>query len=83
MDLKITELLVTSLLVQATRAMVAEGSEITRTEMSRTRSQVVEEAFEKILSQRSPTVTNGAGWDAGRAPGDRARITVERQAVDA
>ncbi|WP_112265156.1 DUF2786 domain-containing protein [Lentzea terrae] len=125
MDLEITELLVTSLLVQATRAMVAEGSQITRGGTSRTRSfrqsflvsyakrigerleeasarahdpvederllpvlaarsQVVEETFEKMfsnLSQRSATVTNGAGWEAGRAAADRADITVERQAV--
>lgn len=38
MDLEITELLVTSLLVQATRAMVAEGSQTTRSGTSRTRS---------------------------------------------
>ncbi|SFR22741.1 hypothetical protein SAMN04488564_106343 [Lentzea waywayandensis] len=38
MDLEITELLATSLLVQATRAMVAEGSQATRAGTSRTRS---------------------------------------------
>ncbi len=38
LDLDITELLATSLLVQATRAMVAEGSQITRAGTSRTRS---------------------------------------------
>jgi hypothetical protein len=38
LDLDITELLVTSLLVQATRAMVSEGSRISRTGTSRTRS---------------------------------------------
>jgi hypothetical protein len=38
LDLDITELLATSLLVQATRAMVAEGSQISRTGTSRTRS---------------------------------------------
>ena len=37
-DLEIVELLSTSLLVQATRAMVASGSQITRTGRSRTRS---------------------------------------------
>lgn len=127
MDLEITELLATSLLVQATRAMVAEGSQATRTGTSRTRSfrqaflvsyatrigerldeagarahdpvederllpvlaersRVVEETFEKMFSdlvQRSATVTNGAGWDAGRAAADRADITIERRAVDA
>ncbi|GAA3676694.1 DUF2786 domain-containing protein [Lentzea roselyniae] len=127
MDLEITELLATSLLVQATRAMVAEGSHSTRTGASRTRSfrqsflvayarrigerleeagarahdpvedelllpvlaarsQVVEETFEKMfsnLTQRAVTVSNGAGWEAGRAAADRADITVGRQAVDA
>ncbi len=38
MDLEITELLSTSLLVQATRAMVAEGGQVTRAGTSRTRS---------------------------------------------
>jgi Protein of unknown function (DUF2786) len=38
LDLDITELLATSLLVQATRAMVAEGRRISRTGTSRTRS---------------------------------------------
>lgn len=38
MDLEITELLSTSLLVQATRAMVAEGAQVTHTGTSRTRS---------------------------------------------
>ncbi|MFC3896478.1 DUF2786 domain-containing protein [Lentzea rhizosphaerae] len=38
MDVEITELLTTSLLVQATRAMVAEGTQVTRGGTSRTRS---------------------------------------------
>ncbi|MPY79112.1 MAG: DUF2786 domain-containing protein [Actinophytocola sp.] len=38
LDLEITELLTTSLLVQATRAMLAEGSQTTYTGVSRTRS---------------------------------------------
>ena len=127
MDLEITELLTTSLLVQATRAMVAEGSQVARSGTSRTRSfrqaflvsyamrigerleeagalahdpvederllpvlaarsQVVEETFEKMfsdLTQKSATINNGAGWDAGRAAADRADISIERQAVDA
>lgn len=127
MDLQITELLVTSLLVQATRAMVAEGNQVTRSGTSRTRSfrqaflvsyairigerleeagalahdpvederllpvlaersQVVEETFEKMFSnlvQKSASVTNGAGWEAGRAAADRADIGVERHAVKA
>jgi hypothetical protein len=127
MDLEITELLTTSLLVQATRAMVAEGSQSTKAGTSRTRSfrqaflvsyatrigerleeagalahdpvederllpvlaarsQMVDETFEQMfsnLSQRSASVTNGAGWEAGRAAADRADIAVGRQAVDA
>jgi hypothetical protein len=127
MDLEITELLTTSLLVQATRAMVAEGSQVARAGTSRTRSfrqsflvayatrigerldeagtrahdpaedarllpvlakrsRVVEETFAAMFShtvQRSVSVTNGAGWHAGRAAADRADLTVERDAVDA
>jgi hypothetical protein len=47
---------------------------------------VVEETFEKMfsnLTQRSATVTNGAGWDAGKAAADRADISIDRRAVDA
>ncbi|HWE90196.1 MAG TPA: DUF2786 domain-containing protein [Pseudonocardiaceae bacterium] len=127
MDLEITELLATSLLVQATRAMVAEGSHTTRHGTSRTRSfrrsflisyaarigerldeaaarahdpaedarllpvlanrsRVVDEAFEAMFSytvRQSTSVTNGAGWHAGRAAADRADLTVARQEVDA
>lgn len=127
LDVEITELLTTSLLVQATRAMVAEGSQVTRSGTSRTRSfrqsflvsyatrigerleeagaqahdpvederllpvlaersRVVDETFAQMfsnLTQKSATVTNGAGWDAGRAAADRADITIGRQAVDA
>lgn len=129
MDLEITELLATSLLVQATRAMVAEGRQISRSGTSRTRSfrqsflvayavriserleeasarahdpvedkrllpvlaarsKVVDETFEQLFSESylvergAPSVTNGAGWAAGRAAADRADINVERQAVD-
>jgi hypothetical protein len=126
MDLEITELLATSLLVQATRAMVAEGSHTTGHGTSRTRSfrrsflisyavrigerldeagarahdpaedarllpvlanrsRVVEETFQAMFShtvQRSTSVTNGAGWHAGRAAADRADLTIDRQAVD-
>ncbi|MCE7008855.1 DUF2786 domain-containing protein [Kibdelosporangium philippinense] len=126
MDLEITELLATSLLVQATRAMVAEGSHTTRSGMSRTRSfrrsflisyavrigerlkeagarahdpsedarllpvlanrsRVVEETFRSMFRhavQKSTSVTNGAGWDAGRAAADRANLTIDRQAVN-
>jgi hypothetical protein len=127
MDLEITELLVMSLLVQATRAMVAEGSQITRAGTSRTRSfrqsflvayatrigerldeaatrahdpaedarllpvlarrsRVVEATFQAMFShtvQRSVSVTNGAGWHAGRAAADRANLTIERDTITA
>lgn len=125
LDLDITELLVTSLLVQATRAMVAEGSQITRTGTSRTRSfrqsfliayaarigerlkeagsqaadqqaddrllpvladraRVVEGTFREMYSHtvaKSVSVSNGAGWQAGRAAADRADLTIERRAL--
>jgi hypothetical protein len=32
---------------------------------------------------RSVPVTNGAGWDAGRAAADRADLTVERDTITA
>ena len=127
LDLDITELLATSLLVQATRAMVAEGSHISRTGTSRTRSfrqaflisyaarigerledatsqavdaeandrllpvladrsRVVEGTFQEMYSrtvQKSVTISNGAGWHAGRAAADRADLNVERGAVSA
>lgn len=128
MDLEITELLATSLLVQATRAMVAEGKQISRGGRSSTRSfrqsflvayavrigerlteavtrthdpvederllpvlaarsRAVDEKFDELFSDsnlvhRSQSVTNGAGWEAGRAAADRADIDIERQAVD-
>jgi hypothetical protein len=127
LDLDITELLATSLLVQATRAMVAEGSQISRTGTSHTRSfrqsflvayaarigerlkeaastavepqaderllpvladrsRVVEETFQQMYDrtvQKSVSVTNGAGWQAGRAAADRAELGIERTAMSA
>ncbi|MEC3978789.1 DUF2786 domain-containing protein [Amycolatopsis sp. H20-H5] len=126
-DLEITELLATSLLVQATRAMVAEGSHTTRTGTSRTRSfrqsflvayavrigerlgeagvrahdpvedarllpvladrsRVVDETFQAMFShtvERAASVSNGAGWHAGRAAADHADLLLERGVVDA
>lgn len=125
LDLEITELLATSLLVQATHAMVAEGSHTTGAGTSRTRSfrrsflisyavriserldeaatrahdpaedarllpvladrsRVVEETFQEMFShtvERSASVTNGAGWHAGRSAADHANLTIDRQAV--
>lgn len=118
LDLEITELLTTSLLVQATRAMVAEGSQRSGTrsfrqsflisyaarigqrleESGRTavaedprllpvladRNQVVDETFNEMFShvvRKSSTVSNGAGWHAGRRAADRADLTLERTAV--
>ncbi|MGH2602385.1 MAG: DUF2786 domain-containing protein, partial [Dehalococcoidia bacterium] len=127
MDLQIAEVLTTSLLVQATRAMIAEGSHITRSGASHTRSfrqsflvayaarigerlaeagtrahkaaedprllpvladrsRAVEETFREMFShtvQKSVSVTNGAGWYAGRAAADRADLTIERHALRA
>ncbi|MQA63983.1 MAG: DUF2786 domain-containing protein [Actinophytocola sp.] len=126
MDLEITELLATSLLVQATRAMVAEGSQTTFTGTSRTRSfrrsflisyavrigerladagtrahdpvedarllpvlaarsRVVEETFEEMIGEtvrKRVSISNGAGWDAGRTAADRADLDIERRAVE-
>lgn len=123
LDLEITELLATSLLVQATRAMVAEGGRGTRTAASRTRSfrraflvsyavrigerlteaaeqarepvadprllpvlaarsQAVEETFEAMFGhvvRKSTSVSNGEGWQAGRAAADRAELAVRRR----
>src|SRR5690606_29566828 len=125
MDLEITELLATSLLVQATHAMLAEGNHVTGAGTSRTRSfrrsflvsyanrigerlseagerahdpaddprllpvlaarsQAVEDTFNKMFEhtiRKSVTVSNGAGWDAGREAADRADLGVERQQV--
>ncbi|WP_410607871.1 DUF2786 domain-containing protein [Amycolatopsis sp. lyj-109] len=126
-DLEITELLATSLQVQATRAMVAHGSQTTRAGTSRTRSfrhsflvsyavrigerleeagrrahdpvederllpvlaarsRVVEETFETMFHhvvERTTAITNGVGWEAGRAAADHADLVIQRQAVDA
>jgi hypothetical protein len=119
LDLEITELLSTSLLVQATRAMVAEGP--TRTGQSRIRSyrhafllayatriserlhaanepndddrllpvladrrQAVDSLFATMFTStvtKSVSVTNGAGWHAGRAAADRANLSIERRTV--
>ncbi|WP_298321885.1 DUF2786 domain-containing protein [Haloactinopolyspora sp.] len=125
MDLEITELLATSLLVQATHAMLAEGNHVTGAGTSRTRSfrrsflvsyanrigerlseagqrahdpaddarllpvlaarsQAVEDTFNEMFEhtiRKSVTVSNGAGWDAGRAAADRADLGVERQQI--
>lgn len=125
LDLEITELLATSLLVQATRAVVAEGKHTTGAGTSRTRSfrrsflisyairigerldqaatrahdpaedarllpvladrsRVVDETFQDMFShvvERSASITNGAGWHAGRSAADHADLTIDRQAV--
>lgn len=116
LDLEITELLSTSLLVQATRAMVAEGSQTTRTRSYRQaflvayatrigerlhaanepgdddrllpvladRRHVVDELFDTMFAAtvtKSISVSNGAGWHAGRAAADRANLSVERRTL--
>ena len=124
-DLGGVELLATSLLVQATRAMVSTGSQFSRGGVSRTRSyrqsfllayadrigerlraadqasqstidddrllpvlsarsravdDLVEEYFPHLVSKRV-TISNGAGWGAGRAAADLATINL-REALD-
>lgn len=126
LDLEITELLATSLLVQATRAMVAEGTHqaygTSRTRSFRRsflisyaarigerldevnaqahdpvedarllpvladRSRVVDETFDAMFTNtisKSVSVSNGAGWQAGRAAADRADLNIERREVSA
>ncbi|MGH3938555.1 MAG: DUF2786 domain-containing protein [Pseudonocardiaceae bacterium] len=71
-DLEIVELLSTSLLVQATRAMVSAGSQITRTGQSRTRSfrQSFLIAYATRIGERLSTAR-----DAGAAAvSDQARL---------
>jgi hypothetical protein len=109
LDLEITELLSTSLLVQATKAMVATKSRsrsfrhafliayATRIgERLRTvheeallpilanRKQVVDNLFDTLFKEavtKSVSVSNAAGWGAGRAAADHADLTVNRTAV--
>lgn len=127
LDLEITELLTMSLLVQATHAMVAHGSQVTRSGQSRTRSfrrsfllsyairigerlkeataaahdpdedvrllpvladrsKVVEETYQAMFSHvvhKRTSVSNGAGWQAGRTAANHANLSVERSAVEA
>jgi hypothetical protein len=124
-DLDNVELLATSLLVQATDAMLAAGRHTTHTGQSRTRSfrhafllsyaarigerlseadraiseHVADERLLPVLAQRTRevdalfaemfpnvgrktrSVSNGAGWYAGRAAADLARLRVERERV--
>jgi Protein of unknown function (DUF2786) len=109
LDLEITELLSTSLLVQATKAMVATKSRsrsfrhafliayATRIgERLRTaheeallpilanRKQVVDNLFDTLFKEavtKSVSVSNAAGWGAGRAAADHANLTIDRTAV--
>ena len=116
LDLEITELLSTSLLVQATRAMVATGRQGGRTRsyrqafllsysdrvgerlseanepaadarllpVLRDRKQAVDELFHSLFAntvERTVSVSNAAGWSAGRAAADMANLGVERSAV--
>lgn len=125
LDLEIIELLSTSLLVQATSAMVAEGKQVTRDGTSRTRSfrqsfllsyanrigerlteadttareaaddprllpvladrsEAVEAEFERMFGDtvaKSVSVSNGRGWEAGRAAADRADLGLRREEV--
>jgi hypothetical protein len=119
-DLDIVEVLTTSLLVQATTAMMAAGRQVDRARVSRTRSfrqsflvsyahrigerlrgtaqaqvdatddsrllpvlaarsKAVDELFSSLfpaLTFKSVNVSNAAGWGAGRAAADLARLDV-------
>jgi len=121
-DLDIVELLATSLLVQATEAMLAAGRQVAAGGRSRTRSfrhafllayasrigerlaaadrstsesvsderllpvltrrrEEVDALFAELfptVGRRTHTISNGAGWQAGRAAADQARLTVDR-----
>jgi hypothetical protein len=113
LDLDIIELLTTSLLVQATRAMAAQKS---RTRSFRhaflmayaerigerlrsgppaddrllpvlaRRKAAVEELFGSMFAgarTKSVSVSNAAGWGAGRAAADHANLTVDRATLKA
>ncbi|MGH3627252.1 MAG: DUF2786 domain-containing protein, partial [Sciscionella sp.] len=117
--------LATSLLVQASEAMLTAGRQVARTGQSRTRSfrhsfllayagrigerlakadrasgeqihddrllpvlarrgKDVDELFEHMFPRtvrRSRSISNGAGWSAGRAAADAAKLGVERARV--
>lgn len=125
-DLDIVELLTTSLLLQATRAMVGAGRQTDRHGHSRTRSyrqsflmayagrigerlreatdtdtaaaadprllpvladrqKAVDNLFEEMFSNtvtRSFSVSNAAGWGAGRAAADAARLDIDRTSLE-
>jgi hypothetical protein len=126
-DLDSVELLTTSLLLQATRAMIASGGHTSKTGQSRTRSfrqsflvayatrigerlehaaeatlaethdtarllpvlasqqKKVDQAFETMFPStvgKRVSVSNEAGWGAGRAAADRAALTPRREAVE-
>ncbi|KAA9153333.1 DUF2786 domain-containing protein [Amycolatopsis acidicola] len=122
-DLDIVDVLATSLLVQATEAMLAAGRHVSLGGRSRTRSfrhafllsyaarigerlaeadeavgaQVVDERLLPVLARRraevdalfgrlfpdvarrTHSISNGAGWHAGRAAADQAKLTPERR----
>lgn len=124
-DLEIVEVLTTSLLLQATRAMLAAGRQTDRRGHSRTRSyrqsfllsyatrigerlreaagteaaaaadprllpvlagrqQAVDDLFEEMFPTTAPrtyTVSNPAGWGAGRAAADAARLDTDRTSL--
>lgn len=122
LDLRVVELLTTSLLLQGSRAMLATGSQSTRSGVSRTRSyrqsflvayagrigerlraanetstsdtdasrllpvlsarsravdELIEQQFPDLVSKRV-SVSNAAGWGAGRAAADLARLDVNQ-----
>ncbi|MCU1687469.1 MAG: hypothetical protein JWQ81_8208 [Amycolatopsis sp.] len=126
-DLDSVEILTTSLLLQATRAMIASGGHTSKTGQSRTRSfrqsflvayatrigerlehaaeatleethdaarllpvlasqqKKVDQAFETMFPStvgKRVSVSNEAGWGAGRAAADRAALSPRREEVE-
>ncbi|MQA14511.1 MAG: DUF2786 domain-containing protein [Pseudonocardiaceae bacterium] len=86
-DLEIVELLTTSLLVQATKAMLAAGSRITRTGQSRTRSyrQSFLVAYATRIGERLSTATEeamtGGDGDAVAEPDRLLPVLAARERV--
>jgi hypothetical protein len=116
LDLEITELLSTSLLVQATKAMVA-AKNVSRARSYRhafliayatrigerlhavnepagndnrllpvlaNRKQVVDDLFDTLFENtvtKTVSVSNAAGWGAGRAAADQANLSIDRNTV--
>ncbi len=82
-DLEVVELLATALLVQATRAMVSAGSQITRTGQSRTRSyrQSFLIAYATRIGERLTTARDAGTAAAGADPARLLPVLAARERV--